>query len=785
MNKLTPIMICTLLLSACGVSSPEGVKDLANDSVSAALSCVAESPFLFYGEGLDGSSANTVPLPASTSAVKSFPECEGSQAFHLGMGKADITGYAAGAPVQGPESPTIYTAGIHTRLYARSMIAISPCNGKRVALVVSDLGLFHESVRQTVLAQIEADPDLTGLYTAENLMMNATHTHSGPGGQAHYAAYNTLRAGHEPKALEVLVAGIMASLKEAHLALSQNAQPSSVLLSQGELLNTNKSRAIPAYMNNPESERSQFLDDAGNPITTTKLMSLLKLQDRNEFPLGSFNWFGVHPTSDFVTSDYVGEQPISGDNKGFAALFMERMFSETNPDFVSAFSQADEGDSFSDLWFDNPEERARQTALLPSNEPRPATIANAQKHLLKATELFNEASEKLSGPIDYRFIFVEMDQVEITDQVILDSLNHPAELDVNPKRTCGGALGVSFTAGGGGAPPDGTTQSGVTCSDPDAAQAAADDFQALSAGSVPSNMFASTVGCNAGQAPGANLDCHAEKPILLIVGEPTNGEPNIIPMQLFRIGNLAIIGLPWEVTTMAGRRLRQTVLDELKHDGVDYVVINGLSNGYMHYLTTREEYAIQQYEGGSNVFGPWSLAAVQQTFRGLALDMVNGETNPSGEPAPLPPPFPQNPNSHNSDATPPGSEFGDVVVAPNASYQPGDTVRVVFQASSPNSDFKTESSFLFIEKQVDDLWEIVALDADPETSFVWHSDTPEPQVNSPTTSTAEILWRLPRNTAPSVFRIRFEGVANQGGTLTPYQGQTESFSIDGPVADCP
>jgi neutral ceramidase len=270
-----------------------------------------------------------------------------------------------------------------------------------------------------------------------------------------------------------------------------------------------------------------------------------------------------------------------------------------------------------------------------------------------------------------------------------------------------------------------------------------------------------------------------------VVGEPTNGEPNIIPMQLFRIGNLAIIGLPWEVTTMAGRRLRKTVLDELKSDGVDYVVINGLSNGYMHYLTTREEYAIQQYEGASNVFGPWSLAAVQQSFRGLARDMVNGYDTETGDHAALPLLVPQNPNQHTTDLAPVGSNFGDVIIAPNATYAPGDTVRVVFQASSPNSDFKTGSSFLFIERQVDNDWQLIAVDTDPETSFVWHADTPEPQFISPITSTAEILWRVPRNTESGVFRIRFEGVANQGGILTEYEGISQSLEIDGLVASCP
>src|SRR3546814_3135328 len=69
--------------------------------------------------------------------------------------------------------------------------------------------------------------------------------------------------------------------------------------------------------------------------------------------------------------------------------------------------------------------------------------------------------------------------------------------------------------------------------------------------------------------------------------------------QIFRIGNLAVLGVPFEVTTMSGRRLRKTVLDALSPVGVDTVIIAGLSNDYLHYMATREEYSAQMYEGSS------------------------------------------------------------------------------------------------------------------------------------------------------------------------------------------
>ena len=35
-----------------------------------------------------------------------------------------------------------------------------------------------------------------------------------------------------------------------------------------------------------------------------------------------------------------------------------------------------------------------------------------------------------------------------------------------------------------------------------------------------------------------------------------------------------------------------------------YVVIAGPANTYAHYVTTKEEYAVQRYEGASTIFGP-------------------------------------------------------------------------------------------------------------------------------------------------------------------------------------
>jgi neutral ceramidase len=54
--------------------------------------------------------------------------------------------------------------------------------------------------------------------------------------------------------------------------------------------------------------------------------------------------------------------------------------------------------------------------------------------------------------------------------------------------------------------------------------------------------------------------------------------------------------------------IRNTVRAKLISSGVldnsAYVVIAGPSNVYSHYVTTREEYTVQRYEGASTLYGP-------------------------------------------------------------------------------------------------------------------------------------------------------------------------------------
>src|SRR5689334_13121051 len=105
------------------------------------------------------------------------------------------------------------------------------------------------------------------------------------------------------------------------------------------------------------------------------------------------------------------------------------------------------------------------------------------------------------------------------------------------------------------------------------------------------------------------IKCQRPKPILLDVGatmKPYQWSPNIVDIQLLRVGPLIMVIAPGEATTMSGRRWRKAIADaatEVLDIENPKVVIGGPANTYAHYIATEEEYRCQRYEGASTLYG--------------------------------------------------------------------------------------------------------------------------------------------------------------------------------------
>lgn len=792
-------LACTLVLAlaACGNSTPSSSGLPAAGTRTATLAepvlaqCVAKSPYLKVGEGLDAPGRLEFDVSAGPQPAGA---CKGNTQFRFGSGLYDITGVVANTGGMGWENLFQVFSGLHTRQYARAFTIESPCNGQRVLMVSNDIGLMWPGVRFGVLQAIAADAELSKFYRAENVMLSATHTHQGPAGYSHDDGGNLFHYGFDALVYDTLVNGMVAAIKLAHANIQAHPETAPISLADGELLNTNINRSKIAFDLNSEAERREFLNTRGEPIDNPKRMVQLNLVRSNGSAVGSFNWFGVHAT-------VLGEDAklVSSDIKGYASLGFEKIMrarydapSDGADSFVAAFAQADLGDASPNLFIK--ERPYPDPTRGGGRDEYESNAISGTKQLAKALALYG-SGKPLSGPVDVRFFNVPITAITVTDPVVLDGMRHPAELDAPVKRTCRGALGLSFIAGAEDGPASG--QEGVSCnSSPDVIAAAAADAAAISDNQVPpyapyginlpTSLIATAAMCQVDLLPGVDFGCQAEKPVAIPSGSA------VLPFQIIRIGNFAVLGLPWEVTTMSARRLRKNLLDILSPIGIDTVVVASHSNEFVNYLTTREEYSSQQYEGASTLYGPWTLAAVQQETRKLALTLRDGTPAPDGPAIPadatptlIRPPYVP------SDLPGASTTFGNVVTDVPTTAAPGDTVRAEFQAGHPRNDLKTQSSYVYAERQAaDGSWHVVASDRDPELLYVWKPLQAQPiPIDAPLTgpSTAEAVWTIPRNTPTGTYRLRHEGAAQMSAAtaVEPYNGISSTFTIAGPVAICP
>jgi len=276
----------------------------------------------------------------------------------------------------------------------------------------------------------------------------------------------------------------------------------------------------------------------------------------------------------------------------------------------------------------------------------------------------------------------------------------------------------------------------------------------------------------------AQKACHSPKPILLNTGYikfPSPWSPSVLPIQLFQIGNLFIVGFPGELTTMAGRRLKETLKTVLLNNGAPkdlIIVISGLSNAYSQYTTTNEEYLIQRYEGASTLYGPWQLAAYQQEYAKLALSLIKNSTI---DPGTLPTDW-----SSSLPSLQPGVIFDDGPVGKirtdtQKQYRRGETARCQFYTGNPRNNYRTEGTFLAVEQRLPDgRFQVIATDSDWETKYMWKR-IPSILLGE---SMATIEWDIPLNQPTGTYRlVHFGDKRNLWGTVTSFNASSSLFQV--------
>ncbi|XP_039559634.1 neutral ceramidase isoform X2 [Passer montanus] len=706
----------------------------------------------------------TVVLLVLHFLAKNTDDCTSNTAeeakYLVGVGRADCTGPVAQVPLMGYANPDQLGGGLLSRLYSRAFIVAEPEGSRRVVFVSADIGMVSQRVRLEVLKQLRSK--YGKLYRQDNVILSGTHTHSGPGGYFQYTLFWITSKGLVRPALSSIVNGIVKSIDIAH----ENMKRGRLFINRGTVENSQINRSPFSYLANPESERKRYSSN------TDKEMVLLKMVDENGHELGLISWFAVHPVS-MNNSNHL----VNSDNVGYASYLFEQ---EKNKgklpgegSFVAAFASSNLGDVSPNTRgpfcantgesCDNPQSScpvggaAMCMAKGPGNDMFESTRIIGQNLYLKAKELYDKASQEVTGPLSSAHQWVKMSNVSV-------------ELNAtHTVKTCKPALGHSFAAG---------TIDGVGAFN-------------FTQGSVEGDPFWDQIRDQLlGVPSNETIACHKPKPILFNTGEmnwPHPWHPDIVDVQIAAIGSLAILAVPGEFTTMSGRRLREAVQREFNSHGTRgmNVVIAGLCNVYTHYITTYEEYQVQRYEAASTIYGPHTLSAYIQLFRGLAKAIALNATQELS-PGPEPPLF----NVTNltllpslsAENAPANKTFGDVLEEVRPQYREREVAKVTFVGANPRNSAEnaTEHNFLTVERysNISSSWHVVLNDASWDTRFYWSK-------GSRGQSNVTIEWHIPAGTEPGVYRLRYFGHYKKRVSLlrvisVPFEGSSSAFQITAP-----
>lgn len=517
-----------------------------------------------------------------------------SSFYEAGAAKEDMTAFIPGVGMMGYGQPHNVVQEIGTKLWVRALFLKDEA-GSPLLFIHCEQAFVTMALKEEILHRIQnSHPDWK--ITDENLILSAQHTHAAPGGYSHFAFYNLTISNFQTKVFEKVVSASVLAAESARKNLQR------ATLSWGAIdISPDKeiafNRSMKAFLNNPDAPK---IKEDEKILGLDRRMHGVLIKNAEGKLLAHLNWFGVHCTN--VSSFNIRTHH---DNKGVAAA----LFEKNHPGSIAFFFQSSAGDVSPNFVWDkkkkimrgkfedqydnadfNGEIQFRESERIEARLP----VSGKFEHILNYVDMGKKAAAPAHGLAFFRGtlegpgISAGLASVlRITSRIrrVIDCvrsaecrdfyLKHGVK-DVVIDHRNGSFVGVPFGF-----------------------------WKWLPVvPSHPVNVFQET-------AKAGGL-----KTLPWI--------PSVIPYQLIRLGNIMIAALPGEITTMAGRRVKELLEKEFHGCGVEQVIIHSYCNAYMGYITTPEEYDVQSYEGGHNVYGRSSLDVVLASYKEL-VSSLKGE----------------------------------------------------------------------------------------------------------------------------------------------------------------
>ena len=512
-----------------------------------------------------------------------------ASALRAGVGKADITpqtGYYLGGWTRADRT----AQGQHTRLHSRALVLQS--RTRKVALVQVDLFMIPSGMVKHI------GDELAGLgYSEQNILISASHTHSGPGGYANFNTFNTAAPSFETTGrpgsfLELfnprpadrqlytfLVGQIASAIRRA------DRDRASAVAGWGEtrLLGVTRNRSIEAHLANhgirrERGEGSVGLDPGGYEHTIDPAVNVLRVDKlvrrrvrchrrarrrrctkRRRLPIGAWSNFADHGTVTKSSFEYYNQ-----DHHGSAMGVFEQRVRRAGrvprrQAVLNVYGNSDEGD---------------QSAGLDRHGPAASDYVG-QREAAAMLQAWKRARPGLRRhpPLDLRW----------TRACFCGRTVEGRRVASEP------AVGLPFFTGS--------------------------EEERGPLYDVNGENYE-------GRRAPASVGPHGNK--LGVNGVPGD-IPRAVPLMAVRVGDRMIASIPGEGTKEVGDRVRAAVGSSVAGSGVSRVVIAGLVNEYMSYFTTPEEYDRQHYEGGQTYWGRQSSVLIKSELASLAGRLVRGQ----------------------------------------------------------------------------------------------------------------------------------------------------------------
>jgi neutral ceramidase len=539
--------------------------------------------------------------------------------YQAGWSKQEIAIVPRGHAMHGYGQWQQRARGVRTPLFARAVYLADEA-GCPLYFCCLDLGYVTHAMRQGIVDAVRGEVGTA--FDEASLVLTCTHTHSGPGGCAQESLYNMVTPGYVPAHVEAIVAAAAAAL----LAARAGAAASELVLVQGGFdpaVPVAWNRSLAAYNRNPDVTPRTPTDAH---LALDRDMAVLGLRREGRL-CALLSFFGVHATC-------LGSalRLHDGDNKGYAAAHAEGVLEAAGvKGAVAIFAQGTAGDV--SPHYHGPGDIARRASIRGEAEVDYAR-RNGRYQSELALALLASAGEPVQGAIDSIFSYADFTAIHAAPAFA------EGEQEAWTSEPC---HGVGFFAG--------TRIDGPGMPAPVAAGARflakrlrQRRLRQLARYPAQEQAYFRRIYAAQGAkdilmeaGPKTVLGMALDKLALPDFADPVVAEmkrqarggalrqsplvPTVLPLQVVTLGALAIVCCPGEFTTTAGRRLRESVAATLAVRGVTQALLCTYCNDYMGYVTTREEYQEQAYEGGHTIYGQWTLAAFQTRFAALALEM--------------------------------------------------------------------------------------------------------------------------------------------------------------------